>query len=106
MGRTGIEWESQGYAGYRLFKLTKYYDGTYLSEPLKELSKEEGIPLPPSPAQTITLASFPSKSDPTLTHYVKYNEALGVFCTCTGFGVYKHCWHVDEVSKKLKERLR
>lgn len=53
----------------------------------------EGLPLPLETSTTV--GKFESTSHPGDLHYVKRVPSGALICTCTGFGVYKHCWHIN-----------
>jgi hypothetical protein len=40
----------------------------------------------------------PSKSRPGLWHYqFQFRDSRGTLCTCEGWQMAGHCWHVDEL---------
>lgn len=85
--------------GY-IFRLRKLEDGSYVSEVVRRTFEPEPEPLIQLEG---TLGSFPSKSDPQITHYVKLSKSGDVYCTCFGFKSPKKCWHYRLIKNVLDE---
>jgi len=85
------------------FRLRRNPDGTYTSEVVDKPNHERSVPLPPE--RDILLAKYPSKSNPGEIHKVRHSKKHGFYCTCIGFGVHGHCWHILDTLKKLKETI-
>jgi hypothetical protein len=68
--------------------------------------EQQGISL----FQRKSIASYVSKHDPNLTHYVYYSPAKDEFtCTCSGFhsskSSPKQCTHIRDTVLLMKERI-
>jgi len=88
--------------GLYTFRLLKRPNGTYRSEPLPLLPKEEkGIPLVPQEERTLGI--FESASNPGDKHYVRITPNGTIYCTCWGFRSPNKCWHYRGIMEAIKE---
>ena len=91
--------------GNNIFSTIKREDGTYKSTLVRSLPVEPSIIASPLKSEDSILGEFQSKSFPGQTYYVCFNPADGISCTCTGFRVHKHRWHVAEIARRLEEQV-
>ena len=64
-----------------------------------------GIELPNLPKGSKVLGKFESNSSPGDFHYIIQSETGYLYCTCTGFGVRKTCWHYELIKELGPEKF-
>ena len=88
--------------GNYTFRLVRYPNGTYLSEPLIPPHQTPSIQL--IPKEEKILGIFESYSNPGEKHYVIQSPQGTVYCTCLGFRSPNKCWHYRGMVELLKDK--